>query len=219
MTTDWGSGFPLPRRFQSAWRKTGGSNDGTLRIRGTTGHAKMVTDDKSGKKLPPHSFGEWVFSRTINVAGETHLRGGVNCTQVLANVVKDGFHHWPELESDCPPNRRPLGRQLCLPISPTSRKIQAPSCSHLLTLSRPPARLRARGLLRPNPKLRGNRVPRQKSPAPGALPVSQRAIPYELLDWRPAPWPVSARRFVRPRGLPRQKPAAGHRDRAAGGPC
>jgi hypothetical protein len=44
-------------------------------FRGTTGHAEMVTDDKSGKKLPPHSFGEWVFSRTINVAGETHLIG------------------------------------------------------------------------------------------------------------------------------------------------
>src|ERR1700722_488044 len=42
-------------------------------FRGTTGHAEMVTDDKSGKELPPHSFGEWVFSRTINVAGETHL--------------------------------------------------------------------------------------------------------------------------------------------------
>jgi len=36
-------------------------------FRGTTGHAEMVTDDKSGKKLPSHSFGEWVFSRTINV--------------------------------------------------------------------------------------------------------------------------------------------------------
>ena len=77
-------------------------------FRGTTGHAEMVTDDKSGKKLPPHSFGEWVFSRTINVAGETHLMGGVNCAQVLANVVKDGFHHWPELESDCPPEPPPV---------------------------------------------------------------------------------------------------------------
>ena len=76
-------------------------------FRGTTGHAVMVTDDKSGKKLPPHSFGEWVFSRTINVAGETHLMGGVNCAQVLANVVKDGFHHWPELEPDLPPVRSP----------------------------------------------------------------------------------------------------------------
>jgi hypothetical protein len=77
-------------------------------FRGTTGHAEMVTDDKSGKKLPPHSFGEWVFSRPINVAGETHLRGGVNCAQVLANVVKDGFHHWPELESDGPPEPPPV---------------------------------------------------------------------------------------------------------------
>jgi hypothetical protein len=74
-------------------------------FRGTTGHAEMVTDDKSGKKLPPHSFGEWVFSRTISVAGETHLRGGLNCAQVLANVAKDGFHHWPELEPDLPPVR------------------------------------------------------------------------------------------------------------------
>jgi hypothetical protein len=77
-------------------------------FRGTTGHAEMVTDDKSGKKLPPHSFGEWVFSRTVNVAGETHLMGGVNCAKVLANVLKDGFHHWPELESDCPPEPPPV---------------------------------------------------------------------------------------------------------------
>jgi hypothetical protein len=120
--------------------------------------AEMVTDDKSGKKLPPHSSGEWVFSRTINVAGETHLRGGVNCAQVLANVVKDGFQHWPELESDCPPNRRPLGRQLCLPISPTQRKTRAPSSSRLPTLPQPRTRFRARFLLRPSL--------RRKSPAP-----------------------------------------------------
>jgi hypothetical protein len=77
-------------------------------FRGTTGHAEMVTDDKSGKKLPPHSFGEWVFSRTINVAGETHLIGDANCAQVLANVAKDGFHHWPELESDFAPPTPPV---------------------------------------------------------------------------------------------------------------
>ena len=71
-------------------------------FRGTTGHAEMVTDDKSGKKLPPNSFGEWIFSRTITVATETRLMGGVDCRQVLANVAKDGYHHWPELESDFP---------------------------------------------------------------------------------------------------------------------
>jgi mono/diheme cytochrome c family protein len=58
--------------------------------------------------LPPHTFGQWVFSRTINVAGETHLKGGFNCAQVLANVAKDGFHHWPELESDFAPATRPV---------------------------------------------------------------------------------------------------------------
>ena len=72
-------------------------------FRGTTGQAEMVTDDKSGKKLPTHSFGEWVFSRTINVVTKTRLSGGVDCAQVLANVTKDGYHHWPELESDFPP--------------------------------------------------------------------------------------------------------------------
>ncbi len=69
-------------------------------FRGTTGNAEMVTDDKSGKKLPRHPFGQWVFSRTIVVATETRLIGGVDCRQVLANVAKDGYHHWPELESD-----------------------------------------------------------------------------------------------------------------------
>ena len=34
--------------------------------------------------------------------------GGVNCAQVLANVLKDGFHHWPELESDTPPESPPV---------------------------------------------------------------------------------------------------------------
>ena len=69
-------------------------------FRGTTGHAEMVTDDKNGKKLPSHPFGEWIFSRTINVVTGTCLTGGVDCRQVLANVSKDGYHHWPELESD-----------------------------------------------------------------------------------------------------------------------
>jgi hypothetical protein len=74
-------------------------------FRGTAGKAEMVTDDKSGKKLPPHSFGKWVFSRTIVVACETRLVGDVDCRQVLANVAKDGYHHWPELASDFPPRQ------------------------------------------------------------------------------------------------------------------
>ncbi len=74
-------------------------------FRGTTGNAEMVTDDKSGKKLPPHAFGEWVFSRTIVCNTETRLIGGGDCREVLANVAKYGYHHWPELESDFPPRQ------------------------------------------------------------------------------------------------------------------
>jgi hypothetical protein len=48
-----------------------------------------------------------VFSRTIVVASETRLLGGVDCRQVLANVAKDGYHHWPELESDFPRDKTP----------------------------------------------------------------------------------------------------------------
>ena len=93
--------------------------------------------------------------------------GGVNRAQVLANVVKDGFTIGRNSSLTARPNRRPLGRQLCLPISPTSRKTRVPSCSRLLTLRRPVTRLRARRLLRPNPNLCGSCVRRQRSPAPG----------------------------------------------------
>jgi hypothetical protein len=71
-------------------------------FRGTAGKAEMVTDDRSGKKLPPHPFGKWVFSRTIDFNAETRLIGGGDCRQILANVAKDGYHHWPEFESETP---------------------------------------------------------------------------------------------------------------------
>ena len=71
-------------------------------FRGTVGNAETVTVDKSGVKLPPHPFGNWVFSRTIDFNADTRLIGGADCRQVLANVAKDGYHHWPELESDFP---------------------------------------------------------------------------------------------------------------------
>ncbi len=74
-------------------------------FRGTVGNAETVTDDKSGVKLPPHPFGNWVFSRTIDFSADTRLIGGADCGQVLANVAKDGYHHWPELESDFPPRQ------------------------------------------------------------------------------------------------------------------
>jgi hypothetical protein len=54
------------------------------------------------------------------------------------------------------PKSRLLRRQPCLPISPTSRKTPAPSCNRRLILWRPLTRLRARRLLPPSQKSRGN---------------------------------------------------------------
>ena len=133
-------------------------------FRGTTGHAEMVTDDKSGIKLPPHAFGQWVFSRTINVAGETHLKEGFNCEQVLANVAKDGFHHWPELESDFAPTTPPVRPPTLPPDFPDMAKTLTPSCSPLLTLRRPRTRSRARFLLRPSLHWTGGPVYRRPLP-------------------------------------------------------
>jgi hypothetical protein len=70
-------------------------------FQGTCGKAQMVTDDKSGSKLPPHPFGKWVFSKAINVVPGTRLLGA-DTDQLLANVAKDGYHHWPELAPDSP---------------------------------------------------------------------------------------------------------------------
>ena len=69
-------------------------------FQGTCGKAQMVTDDKSGNKLPPHAFGKWVFSKTTNIEVGTRLVGAADATQLLANIAKDGYHHWPELEPE-----------------------------------------------------------------------------------------------------------------------
>jgi hypothetical protein len=49
------------------------------------------------------------------------------------------------------PNQHPLDRQVCLPISLTSRKTRVPSCSRHLTVPRHPTRW-ARRPLRQDPK-------------------------------------------------------------------
>jgi hypothetical protein len=88
-------------------------------FRGTTGHAEMVTDDKSGKKLPPHAFGQWVFSRTINVAEKRTLRmvsTANRCSQMLRRM---DFTIGRNSSLTSRRQRRPLGLQLCLPIFPT----------------------------------------------------------------------------------------------------
>ena len=146
-------------------------------FRGTTGHAEMVTDDKNGKKLPSHPFGEWVFSRTINVVTGTRLTGGVNCAQVLANVVKDGFHHWPEFEPDCPPEPLPVRPPTLppdfpdIPQNPSSELQPAPDPSAT------PDKVAGMTPAPAEPEAQGKPRPASEQPRAAALPVSQRDIP------------------------------------------
>ena len=105
-------------------------------FRGTTGHAEMVTDDKSGKGLPPHAFGRWVFSRAINVQEKRTLRVA-STAQVLANVARDGFHHWPELKSDFAPATRPVRPPTLPPDFPDIAQNPSSELQPAPTLPRP----------------------------------------------------------------------------------
>jgi hypothetical protein len=64
-------------------------------FRWTPGNAQIVTDDKSGKKLPPHPSGKWVFSKTIDVQAGQHLIGA-DVSLLLANIARHGYHRWPD---------------------------------------------------------------------------------------------------------------------------
>ena len=68
-------------------------------FRGTTGSAQMVTDDKTGAKLPKHPSGSWVFSKVIDIEPGQHLIGA-SADTIIANVGKDGYHRWPEPKPD-----------------------------------------------------------------------------------------------------------------------
>jgi hypothetical protein len=39
---------------------------------------------------------------------EKRTLGAASIARRCSHVVKDGFHHWPELESDCPPEPPPV---------------------------------------------------------------------------------------------------------------
>ena len=66
-------------------------------FRGTTGTAQMVTDDRSGAKLPQHPFGKWVFSKQLNLKPGEH-RIGASSDDIIAGVEKDGYYRWPQPE-------------------------------------------------------------------------------------------------------------------------
>ena len=83
----------------------------------------------------------------------------------------------PKLDNDRPQREPPPVRPPTLPPDfPDVPQNPTPSCSRLLTPPGPPTRLQARRLLPSSPKLRGSRVPRRKSPAPG-FTVSRREAP------------------------------------------
>ena len=67
-------------------------------FRGTTRSAQMLTDDKTGAKLPKHPVGSWVFSKTIDIEPGQNFSAASSDT-IIANVAKDGFHRWPEAET------------------------------------------------------------------------------------------------------------------------
>jgi hypothetical protein len=103
--------------------------------------------------------------------------GGVNCAQVLANVVKDGFHHWPELESDCPPEPPPVRPPTLPPDFPDipqnpSSELQPPPDP-----SATPDKIAGTTPAPAEPESLWKLRPASEKPGAGALPVSQRDIP------------------------------------------
>jgi hypothetical protein len=64
-------------------------------FRGTTGTAVMVTDDKTGTKLPKHPVGRWVYFRSIDLERGDGARIGASSDQVIDAMERTGFFRWP----------------------------------------------------------------------------------------------------------------------------
>jgi hypothetical protein len=63
---------------------------------GTTGTAVMVTDDKTGKKLPKHPVGSWVYFRAIDLNRGDKARIGASSDEVIDAIEKSGYFRWPK---------------------------------------------------------------------------------------------------------------------------
>src|SRR3984957_9353329 len=101
--------------------------------------------------MPPISTSDArpaLASPRTNRSGREAHRNKQGPTLLASRLVEDERQCPNQTTMDPSRNRRPLGRQLCLPISPTFRKTPAPSCSRLLMPPRPQTRLRAQRLLR-----------------------------------------------------------------------
>jgi len=66
-------------------------------FRGSTGTAQMVTDDRTGAKLPKHPVGAWIFSRELELKPGGHSPGGSH-DDIIAAIAKDGYYQWPHPE-------------------------------------------------------------------------------------------------------------------------
>jgi hypothetical protein len=64
-------------------------------FRGTTGTAVMVTDDRTGKKLPKHPVGRWVYFRSVNLERGDKARIGASSDEVIDAIEQSGYFRWP----------------------------------------------------------------------------------------------------------------------------
>jgi len=61
----------------------------------TTGTGRVVTDDKTGGKLPKRVLGSWEFEREVTIDADGVPIIGADSDDVIAGVKKDGYYLWP----------------------------------------------------------------------------------------------------------------------------
>jgi hypothetical protein len=63
---------------------------------GTTGTRVAVTDDKSGKKIPPHPLETWVLQRELNLnRRDDGTRIAMTEAEMAEAIKRDGYFFWP----------------------------------------------------------------------------------------------------------------------------
>jgi hypothetical protein len=60
-----------------------------------TDFAMIVTDDKTGAKLPKHPTGAWVYSREVNFNRGDKGTIGASADAIIAAIERDGYFQWP----------------------------------------------------------------------------------------------------------------------------
>ena len=73
-----------------------------------SGRARLLTDDKSGAKLPKRRTGEWVRDGQLEIRPDGNTSMGASSNDVIANVQRDGYFLWlePELAAPMPELRK-----------------------------------------------------------------------------------------------------------------